>query len=148
MREGMRRIKTARNLWREVFDRIADAIIVVDSDLKPVPSTPPPNDAGGVATRRSLFSSILRHNDWLGRMIQSCPETGQNLGDPEATFNIGPRAIIVAEISPLAGSDGQIGGAIMLVQDLSHQKSAEHAVEGPQYFGSRRPASRMRLRIR
>ena len=31
----------------------------------------------------------------------------------------------------MAGSDGQIGGAIILLHDLSHQKSAEHAVEGP-----------------
>ena len=50
----------------------------------------------------------------------------------DAIFNIGPRSVTVrAEISPLAGSDGQIAGAIILLHDLSHQKSAEHAVEGP-----------------
>ena len=65
-------------------------------------------------------------------MLHTCLDTGQNLGDPDAMFNIGPRAVTVrAEISPLAGSDGQIGGAIVLLHDLSHQKSAEHAVEGP-----------------
>jgi two-component system nitrogen regulation sensor histidine kinase GlnL len=126
--------KTARNLWREVFDGLADAIIVVDSDLKPVAINPAAETILGVSQlARSLFSSIVRQNDWLGRMIHSCLDTGQNIGDPEAIFNIGPRATTVrAEISPLAGSDGQIGGAIILLHDLSHQRSAEHAVDSPQ----------------
>jgi len=63
-------------------------------------------------------------------MLRSCLETGQDIGDPDASLNVGPRAITVrALISPLAGSDGQIGGAIIALHDLSHQKSAEHAVD-------------------
>jgi two-component system, NtrC family, nitrogen regulation sensor histidine kinase GlnL len=125
--------KTARNMWREVFDGLADAVIVVDSDLKPIAVNPAAETMLGVSQLgRSLFGSIVRHNDWLARMLHTCLDTGQNLGDPDAIFNIGPRAVAVrAEISPLAGSDGQIGGAIVLLHDLSHQKSAEHAVEGP-----------------
>lgn len=123
----------ARNLWRDVFDGLADAVIAVDSALKPIAVNPAAETMLGVSQLgRTLFGNIVRHNEWLGRMLHTCLDTGQNLGDPDAVFNIGPRAVSVrAEISPLAGSDGQIGGAIILLHDLSHQKSAEHAVEGP-----------------
>jgi two-component system nitrogen regulation sensor histidine kinase GlnL len=125
--------KSPSNLWRDIVDSLPDAVIVVDRDLKPISLNPAAETMLGVSQLgRTLFGNILRHNDWLARMLRTCLDTGQNLGDPDATFNIGPRAVIVrAEISPLAAPDGQIGGAIMLVQDLSHQKSAEHAVEGP-----------------
>ncbi|HXN85437.1 MAG TPA: ATP-binding protein [Candidatus Binataceae bacterium] len=128
--------KSHPNLWRDIVDSLPDAVIVVDRDLKPISVNPAAETMLGVSQLgRTLFGNILRHNDWLARMLRTCLDTGQNLGDPEATFNIGPRAVIVrAEISPLAAPDGQIGGAIMLVQDLSHQKSAEHAVEGPQHL--------------
>ena len=129
-----RTIKTnARNLWRDVFDGLVDAVIAIDCDLKPIAVNPAAETMLGVSQlTRTLFSSIVRHNDWLGRMLHASLDTGQNLGDPEAIFYIGPRAVTVrAEISPLAGADGQIGGAIILLHDLSHQKSAEHAVEGP-----------------
>ncbi len=106
---------------------------MVDRDLKPLAVNPAAETMLGVSQlSRTVFANITRQNDWLGRMLHACLDTGQNLGDPEATFNIGPRAVIVrAEISPLAGSDGRIDGAIMLLQDLSHQRSAEHAAEGP-----------------
>lgn len=125
--------KSHSNPWRDIVDSLPDAVIVVDRHLKPIAVNPAAETMLGVSQLgRTLFGNILRHNDWLARMLRTCLDTGQNLGDPDATFNIGPRAVIVrAEISPLAGPDGQIGGAIMLVQDLSHQKSAEHAVEGP-----------------
>jgi two-component system nitrogen regulation sensor histidine kinase GlnL len=125
--------KSVRNLWKDVFDGLADAIIVVDSDHKPIAVNPAAETMLGVSQLgRSLFGSIVRHNDWLARMLHTCLDTGQNLGDPDAMFNIGPRAVSVrAEISPLAGADGHIAGAIVLLHDLSHQKSAEHAVEGP-----------------
>jgi two-component system, NtrC family, nitrogen regulation sensor histidine kinase GlnL len=128
--------KAARNLWRDIVDGLADAVIVIDSDLKPVAVNPAAENMLGVSqVGRSVFASIIRHNEWLGRMLHDCLETGQNLGDPEASFNIGPRAVIVrVEISPLAGPDEHIGGAIILLHDLSHQKSAEHAVEGPTHL--------------
>jgi len=123
----------ARNLWRDIFDGLADAVIAVDGQLNPIAINPAAETMLGVSQLgRTLFANIVRHNDWLSRMLRTCIDTGQNLGDPDAAFNIGPRAVTVrAEISPLAGADGQIGGAIIMLHDLSHQRSAEHAVEGP-----------------
>jgi len=123
---------TTSSLWRDVFDGLADAVIVIDAELAPIALNPAAETMLGVSQLgRALFGNIVRHNEWLGRMLHACVDTGQSLGDPEAVFNIGPRAVTVrAEISPLSGSDDKIGGAIILLHDLSHQKSAEHAVEG------------------
>ena len=95
----------ARNLWRDVFDGLADAVIAVDSALKPIAVNPAAETMLGVSQLgRTLFGNIVRHNEWLGRMLHTCLDTGQNLGDPDAVFNIGPRAVSVrAEISPLGG---------------------------------------------
>jgi two-component system nitrogen regulation sensor histidine kinase GlnL len=120
--------------WRDIVESLADAVLVVDRDLKPIAVNPAAETMLGVShLSRTLLVNILRNNDWLARMVHACLDTGQNLGDPEATFNVGPRAVLVrAEASPLQSSDEQIGGVIMLLHDLSHQKSAEHAVEtGP-----------------
>ena len=115
-----------------MFDGLADAVIVIGADLSPVALNPAAETMLGMSQLgRAMLGNLLRHNEWLGRMLHTCIETGQSLGDPEAVFNIGPRAVTVrAEISPLSGSDDKIGGAIVLLHDLSHQKSAEHAVEG------------------
>lgn len=118
-------------LWRDIVDSLADAVLVIDHDFRPLAVNPAADTMLGVSqVNRALVGGIIRQNDWLGRMVHSCLETGQNLGDPEAVLNIGPRATDVrAEISPLLGPDGHIEGVIILLHDLSHQRSAEHAVE-------------------
>lgn len=105
--------------------------MVVDKSLVPLAVNPAAETMLGVSpVSTPLFLNIVRQNDWLGRMIMACLETGQNLGDPEATFNIGPRASSVrAEVSPLTSFDGHSEGAVIVLHDLSHQRSAEHAVE-------------------
>lgn len=105
--------------------------MVVDKSLRPIAVNPAAETMLGVSPIDDpLFMTIVRQNEWLGRMVTSCLETGQNLGDPEATFNIGPRAATVrAEVSPLTGFDGHNDGVVIVLHDLSHQRSAEHAVE-------------------
>ncbi len=124
------------NLWRDIVDGLADAVMLVDRDLRPLAVNPAAETMLGVSQlSRVLLGNFVRQNDWLGRMLHTCLETGQSLGDPEAILNIGPRATSVrAQISPLLGPEGQVEGAIVHLHDLSHQRSAEHAVEsaGPQ----------------
>ncbi len=117
--------------WRDIIDSLDDAILVVDADLKPLASNPAAETMLGASpVGEPLLAGIIRQNGWLSRMVRSCLATGRNLGDPEAILNLGPRVIdLRAEVTPLAAPDGLRTGAIILLHDLSHQKSAEHAVE-------------------
>jgi two-component system, NtrC family, nitrogen regulation sensor histidine kinase GlnL len=117
--------------WRDIVDSLADAVLVVGPSLEPLAVNPAAETMLGVSqVGQSLVDGVIRQNDWLGRMVRACLETGQELSDPEAIFNIGPRAITVrAEVVPLLGSDGHRSGAIVLLHDLSRQKSLERTVD-------------------
>jgi len=77
------------------------------------------------------FADLLTRNHWLKRMIDSCLESGQTLGDPDALLGVGPRSIAVrAEVSPLfAEDDSHPDGAIVLLHDSSHEKTASQGVD-------------------
>jgi two-component system, NtrC family, nitrogen regulation sensor histidine kinase GlnL len=119
-------------VWRDIVDSLGDAILVLSADLEPVALNPAAETLLGVSKPSSAFMhELLGHNDWLARMIGSCLKSGQNLSDPEAELLLQRRLVVVrAEASPLMKEDGRIRGAVILMQDLSHQKSAERTLEG------------------
>lgn len=126
----MKRINN--NLWRDVADSLSDALIALDPSLSPLAANASAAIILGVSqVNRALIENLWRQNDWFHRMLQVCLETGQDLADPEATLSIGPRAVTVrAEVAPLQSASGGSVGLIVLLHDLSHQKSAKHAVDG------------------
>ncbi|HVA40251.1 MAG TPA: ATP-binding protein, partial [Candidatus Binataceae bacterium] len=76
------------------------------------------------------ITDLLEHNPWLDRMVRNCLKTGQSVGDPDTVIGVGPRSITVrAEVSPLLSEDGGTIGAIVLVHDLAHQRSAAQATD-------------------
>ncbi len=76
----------------------------------------------------SQVSDLLEHNPWLERMVRTCLETGQSVGDPDTVLAVSSRSVAVrAEVSALLEDNGSPTGAIVLLQDLSHQKSAASA---------------------
>jgi len=78
-----------------------------------------------------VLTGILAQNPWLGRMIQSCVQNSQSVGDPDAALAVGPREVKVrAEVSPLYAAEGELKGAIILLHDLAHERSAENAMDG------------------
>lgn len=75
------------------------------------------------------LADLLAHNTWLQRMIRTCLQTGQTLGDPDALLGVGPRSLAVrAEVSPLL-ADAKPDGAIVLLHDLAHEKTAAQSAE-------------------
>src|ERR1700722_15015042 len=74
-------------------------------------------------------------------MVGTCLVSGQDLGAPETVLTIGPRELTVrAEVSPLMGAEDNpehpqehpagvrpSGGVVVLLHDLSHEKSAAEA---------------------
>ena len=76
----------------------------------------------------ATVADLVRQNDWLGRMVGACLESGQALGDMETVLTAGPRELAVrAEVSPLLNAEGRPGGVIILLHDLSHEKGAAEA---------------------
>lgn len=120
-----------KNLWRDMADSLGDALIALDLTLSPLAANAAAATILGVSqVNRRLIETLSRQNEWFGRMLQVCVETGQDLADPETTLYIGPRAVSVrAEVAPLQSANGGGAGVIVLLHDLSHQKGARHAVE-------------------
>ena len=121
------------NLWHDIIDSLTDGIIVLSPAMEPQVVNPAAETMLGVSpVNAATVADLVRQNDWLGRMVGSCLESGQDLGDMETVLATGPREMAVrVEVSPLLNAEGRPGGVIILLHDLSHEKgAAEAAVTG------------------
>ena len=121
------------NLWHDIIDSLTDAIIVLSPAMEPQVVNPAAETMLGVSqVSTATMADLVRQNDWLGRMVGACLESGQDLGDTETVLATGPRELAVrVEVSPLLNAEGRPGGVIILLHDLSHEKgAAEAAVTG------------------
>src|SRR5271163_3781823 len=56
----------------------------------------------------ATVADLVRQNDWLGRMVGACLESGQDLGDMETVLTTGPRELTIrVEVSPLLNAEGR-----------------------------------------
>ncbi|MGO9605976.1 MAG: two-component system sensor histidine kinase NtrB [Candidatus Binataceae bacterium] len=119
------------NLWRDIIDSLPDAIVVTSAAGEPLMVNPAAETIFGVSTvGEQQVADLLAQNLWLRRMVDSCLQTGQTLGDPDAVLGVGPRSLTVrAEVSPLLAADAHLNGVIILLHDLSHEKTAAQAAE-------------------
>ncbi len=122
------------NLWRDIVDSLPDALVVLSEDGRPLMVNPAAETLFGMSTIDvDQLADLLNHNPWLRKMISSCLQSGQTLGDPDALLGVGPRSITVrAEVSPLLAPDARTEGAIVLLHDLSHEKTAAQGAETPE----------------
>jgi two-component system nitrogen regulation sensor histidine kinase GlnL len=114
------------DLWHEILDSLNDAVIVLSPKLDPIAV-----NAAAEATLeasqvgRSMIARVIRHNEWLRRMIDLCLHSGQSLDNPEATLVLDHRSLTVrAEVSPLISPAGYFEGAIVVLHDLSYRNNA------------------------
>jgi two-component system nitrogen regulation sensor histidine kinase GlnL len=120
------------NLWRDIVDSLPDAIVVVSKDGCPLKVNAAAETIFGTSiVGAHQLADLLGQNPWLHKMIQTCLESGQTLGDPDALLCLaGPRTMAVrAEVSPLLAADTRPDGAIVLLHDLSHEKTAAQTAE-------------------
>ena len=117
------------NLWHDIIDSLTDGIIVLSPAMEPQVVNPAAETMLGVSQiNAATVADLVRQNDWLGRMVGACLESGQDLGDMETVLATGPRELTVrVEVSPLLNAEGRPGGVIMLLHDLSHEKGAAEA---------------------
>jgi two-component system nitrogen regulation sensor histidine kinase GlnL len=119
------------NLWHDIIDSLTDAIIVLSPAMEPQVVNPAAEAMLGVSpVSAATVADLVRQNDWLGRMVGTCLESGQDLGDMETVLATGPRELAVrVEVSRLQGTEGKPRGVIILIHDLSHEKGAAEAAE-------------------
>ena len=119
------------DLWHEILDCLNDAVIVLSPSLDPLAvnaSAEAMLEASKVS--RATIGRLNRDNEWLRRMIDQCLQTGQSLDNPEASLVVDDRSLVVrAEVSPLTSPAGFFEGAILVMHDLSYQKSARQSFD-------------------
>lgn len=117
--------------WREILDSLGDAVIAVSPLFEPIAANAAAETLFGVSKIDSaLLERAMKRNPWMARMLDTCLKSGQNLDYPETSLSLDGHDLEVrAEVSPLHNANGEHQGAIILLHDLSHQKSAEQAFE-------------------
>jgi two-component system nitrogen regulation sensor histidine kinase GlnL len=117
-------------LWREIVDSLSDAVVVFDPVLAPIAMNPAAETLFGVSHLNEVaVSALLRHNDWLLRMVETCLSSGQVLADAEARVNLGSRmSTVTAEVAPLLAAGGTSRGAVVLLHDLALHRGAAQAL--------------------
>jgi two-component system nitrogen regulation sensor histidine kinase GlnL len=129
-------------LWREIIDSLGDAVVALSPAYDPVASNAALETLLGTShINRTTIQRLLRQNEWLARMVDSCMETGQSLDNPEAVLAIDRRsATVSAATSPLHNQQGQFEGVVVLLHDLSLQKKADQAYQPEDGFMRLSPA--------
>src|SRR5271154_4349015 len=91
------------NLWHDIIDSLTDGIIVLSPAMEPQVVNPAAETMLGVSqVNAATVADLVRQNDWLGRMVGACLESGQDLGDKETVLTTGPRELTIGvEVAPL-----------------------------------------------
>ena len=78
------------NLWHDIIDSLTDGIIVLSPAMEPLVANPAAETMLGVSpVNAATVADLVRQNDWLGRMVGACLESGQDLGDMRPSWRPG-----------------------------------------------------------
>jgi two-component system, NtrC family, nitrogen regulation sensor histidine kinase GlnL len=118
-------------LWRDVLDSLNDAVVVLSPKLDITLKNPAAEALLGSQVNRGLVEALLGRNRWLEGMVRDCLERRQESACADATLALAGQDLAVrAEVAPLLNETGQFKGAVVLLHDLSHQKSMDLVVNG------------------
>jgi two-component system nitrogen regulation sensor histidine kinase GlnL len=117
------------DLWREIVESLPQAVIVLSRSGEPIAVNPAAETLLGMSQiARARIARLMTLNGWLAQMVEACLKTGQSLDNPEIALVLEKRRVKVrAEVTPLLGPVGEAEGAIVLLQDVSHQRGLEPA---------------------
>jgi len=130
------------DLWREIVDSLSDGVIVLSPAYEPIATNPALHTLLVTShVDRGTIGRLLKRNEWLARMVDSCLESGQSLDNPESVLVLDRRSTTVrAETAPLLNAQAEREGVVILFHDLSLQKKADHAYESDDGFMRLSPA--------
>jgi len=122
------------NLWRDILDSLNDAVIALSTSLELKAINPAGETLLGVSQANSaLIRELIKGNEWLLGMLRVSLLHGEDLSYAEATLKLAGREIVVrAEVSPLFDESGRSDGAVLLIHDLSHHRSAQNLLNDPE----------------
>ncbi|UFS68842.1 ATP-binding protein [Geomonas sp. RF6] len=119
--------------YENVIDSVGDGVIVLDNSGAVTFVNPAAEEICGVSRRQAKgkrFSSIFSGSDLLLEMVEKTMATGMSVSDHEnVVMRRGGRVVPVsASTSPLQMSDGERGGTIVVLRDLTKVRELEAAV--------------------
>jgi len=118
-------------LWRDVLDSLNDAVVVLSPQLDILLKNPAAEALLGSQVNRGLVEALLGRNPWLEEMVHDCLERRQESSCPDAKLALAGQDLTVrGQVAPLLNEAGQCKGAVVLLHDLSHQRSVELVVNG------------------
>jgi two-component system nitrogen regulation sensor histidine kinase GlnL len=130
------------DLWREIVDSLSDAVFVISPAHEPVAVNAAAETLLGASqVNRAVITRLLGRNEWLARMVESCLKSGQSLDNPETLLALGQHEKTVrVEVSPLVNPQGEPESAVVLLHDLSRERSARQALGADEAFLRLSPA--------
>lgn len=120
---------TLMDFWRDIVDSLSDAVIVLSASLELRVMNPAAEGLIG-APNPALIGQLMEGNPGLKRMVKTCLAKGEHLSGAEVDLRLGSAEVAVrVAASPLVNARGQVEGAVLLIQDLSHHKDVERVLD-------------------
>ena len=120
----------AMNLWREIFESLPDAVIVLAASFEPLGSNPAADSLFEAAVTPPLVKHLLDANPWLRQMIEAALRRAQSIDNIDALLVLERRKIAVrAQVAPLHGERHEPARSIIVLHDLSSQRTMERGLD-------------------
>jgi two-component system nitrogen regulation sensor histidine kinase GlnL len=121
------------NLWREIFESLPDAVIILAASFEPLAFNPPAEALLGATITPVLIAHLLESNSWLQTMVEASLREARSMDNTNALLILDRRRISVrAQVAPLFGRRREPLRSIVVLHDLSSHRTMERALD-PNY---------------
>jgi nitrogen-specific signal transduction histidine kinase len=117
-------------LWREIFESLPDALILLSASYAPLASNPAAETLLAATVNPALIDRLMAGNPWLREMVEASLYRGQSMDRPDALLILDRRKVSVrAQASPLFGARRAAPKSLVVLHDLSRQRTMERAMD-------------------
>jgi len=117
-------------LWREIFESLPDALILLSASYSPLASNPAAETLLEATVNPVLIDRLMAANPWLREMVEASLSRGQSMDRPDALLILEKRKVSVrAQASPLFGARRAEPKSLVVLHDLSPQRTMERAMD-------------------
>jgi PAS domain S-box-containing protein len=120
------------SLWRDIFESLVEALLLISPSLELKAVNPAAQTMLGISkpTRKALANLVAR-NRWLSQMVEKCIVGGHTLHDSEVKLRLANQLSleVSVRVSPLFDRQGEVRGALVLLDDRTHRREVERTLE-------------------